>query len=158
MTRKILPWEDWKFGPESRPSTLCPFLGTNYCRDICPDWQEVRWDCSLKRCKLCDIKPTCHCTVGHLPRPISLPFRFILPTPNGTTHYLTRAEAIKAPPSCWLLCDPRQGAKNSVATFEQLYGTYPHYFLFVPVLGIILAGPICDVDIALQTTLQLAAG
>jgi len=117
----------------------------------CEDWAEVLWDCELKLCQNCSQRPHCLCTIGHLPRPITLPYRFQLPPPNGTTHYLARADAISASPTAWLLCDPRKSAAESVAHFEQLYHTYPHFYLYAHTLGVLIVGPI--VDIAVKTTL-----
>ena len=134
-----------------RPSLLCPFLGTNYCMNHCEDWADVLWDCTLQKCHECANRKRCLCTIGHLPRPITLPYRFQLPAPNGTTHFLARAEAIPASPTSWLLCDPRQSAVDSVAHFETLYHTYPYFYLYAHDLGILIAGPI--VDIAVKTTL-----
>jgi hypothetical protein len=145
MTRSHKYWEWWELGPTSKPSVLCPLMGTNFCRDYCPEWDNVATNCSLSRCRCCKNQVYCQCTVDKLPRPITLNIHLDLPPPNGETLFLAHATgkcSLYCPASQWLLCDPRWHAEQTIAYFTEHYGSYPHYHLYATSLGILIAGPI----------------
>ncbi len=145
MTRSKSWWDYWALGPTTKPGVLCQFLGTNFCRDWCPDWDEVATNCTLSKCQVCPNSAYCQCTINRLPRPIPLHIHLPLPPPNGSTHFDAHAQGKVSqyhPESQWLLLDPRWSAQQTINFFTEKYGTHPPYHLYVTSLGILIAGPL----------------
>jgi hypothetical protein len=139
-------WENWSFAPVTRKSMTCAFIGSTYCLRYCPDGEKVPPRCTLGRCGQCTHRPSCPCTSGRLPKPITLHIGPITPyNPNGTTLCLARAQVDWSPtnpPSTWLLCDPRLKIAQTIDYFSQTYNVQPKYHLYVANLEILIAGPI----------------
>ena len=124
----------------------CVYLGTNYCMDYCPDAEEILQSCDYK-CRHCTHQPQCPCSTGHLPRLIALHLDLsTLPPPAPSTIFLPKRQVCSVssryPTSTWLLCNPRQHARDIIAEFLSTYNYLPSYYLYARNLGVLICGPI----------------
>lgn len=124
----------------------CSYLGTDYCMYHCPEADEVLQSCDY-RCNYCSHRSKCPCAADQLPRLIGLHLDLsALPNPLPTTTFLPKHQSClvsnRYSTSTWLLCNPRQHAREIIAWFKEEYGYEPDFYAYCNNLGILIAGPI----------------
>ena len=114
----------------------CPYIGTNYCMDICERW-EVNKDEELCTflCSECDkYERGCVCSKDALPYPIDIPKMDDLP--QGMLRYYGDQEALS-----WVLYDPNCLSLVTYHGFYDTYGSPPEGSFYVYEWGVLVMGP-----------------